>query len=85
MSPVSLQVEEAQYQPINASKRDGVQVLTSVGRLEETRGDRGSVRTPGNPWFVWVLIKTHGLYFMASIFFKLISDTLTFANPLILK
>lgn len=67
---------EAEYQPINS----GIRVLSPVAVAEGRRG-----RVTGSPSLVRVLVKTYGLPFMASVFFKLISDVLAFANPLILK
>lgn len=79
-SQLQVQVVESEYQPINASHRDGVQVLSPI--IHGGGGRRG--KKAGSPSLVLVLIKTYGLQFVVSVFFKVISDLLAFANPLIL-
>ena len=80
VEPLRVQEEEAEYQPINTTQRDGIQILSPIGRSE----GHGSRRS-GSPSLVWVLIKTYGAQFMVSVLFKVTSDLLKFANPLILK
>ena len=78
-----VQVKETEYQPINTrtSRKNKAQVLVAVKHsVEEGRG-----RSSGSPSLLWVLVKTNGLQFIVSIFYKLCYDIMDFANPLILK
>ena len=84
VSPLGVQVVETEYQPINGSQIAGVQVLSPTAR-ERGRGGRDRVKEPGSPSLVLVLIRTYGLSFLVSVGYKLVSDVLQFANPLILK
>jgi len=70
-------VLESEYQPINGSRKDGVQVLSSIPRDDARHGGR---RAAGNPSLVWVLSKTYGLQFLVSVVFKITSDLLAFGR-----
>lgn len=84
VSPLAVQVTE--YQPIISSQTtSGVRVLSPTARARGGRDGEGQSRTPGSPSLVLVLIRTFGARFMLSVAFKLVSDVLQFANPLILK
>jgi hypothetical protein len=78
-----VEVVATQYQPINTSLNTGIEVVTPL-TPGGGRGGRGG-RISGTPSLVWALTKTFGPEFVVSIFFKIISDLLAFANPLILK
>ena len=81
VSPLTVQVTE--YQPITGSQTAGVQVLSPTAGVRG-RGE-GRDGKSGSPSLVLVLMRTFGLKFMLSVGFKLVSDVLQFANPLILK
>ncbi len=84
VSPVKVEVVETEYQPIN-SRRKGTpdQVLLAVKHHVNER--KGHGKEKHNPSLVFVLVKTYGRQFLLSVFYKVPSDLLVFANPLILK
>lgn len=79
---MKIEVVERDYQPINTTQTGGggVQVLVAMRNSVGGHG-KGS----GNPSLVLVLVKTYGLQFLVSVIYKVCSDILDFANPLILK
>ena len=83
MSPVKVEVVESEYQPISIQKKGQQQVLVAV--RHHVRDGDGHGKKARNPSLVLVLIKTYGLRFLVSVCYKVPSDLLVFANPLILK
>ncbi len=84
ISPLTVQVTE--YQPINGSQNEGVQVLSpTAGGRGSGGGGGGRGGKSGSPSLVLVLIRTFGPNFMVSVLFKLVSDVLQFVNPLVLR
>ena len=84
-----VRVDPTQYQPINISRGTATTATITTTGASSRQGPSYEedlrARRPGNPSLVRVLIKTFGFQFVLSIFFKLTSDLLAFANPLILK
>lgn len=83
-SSVRVEVVETEYQPIN-TRRKGPQeqVLVAVKHRVNEAGEHG--KKARKPSLVLVLVKTYGLRFLVSAFYRIPSDLLMFANPLILK
>ena len=81
-SKLRTKVTQREYQPINTALKGGAQVLVAVRHsVDEREGRRGA----GSPSFFKVLVRTYWLQFLTSAAYKLPSDVMDFANPLILK
>ena len=76
-STLKVEVIESEYQPINTTKRRGKELLLSVRH--------SPVEKQRSPSLLWVLFKTYWLQFLTSVAYKIPSDVMDFANPLILK
>ena len=72
VAPVRLEVVETEYQPINTSPRKGTQHQVLVAVKHHVNQDRR--RHGKEPSLVLVLVKTYGLQFLVSVFYKVPSD-----------
>ena len=75
----TVRVVETEYQPINTVQRDVV--VTEEGGS----GRRGRGRRRGDPSLLRVLLKTYYPELLLSIVYRIPSDLIVFANPLLLK
>ena len=71
-----MNVEEAEYQPVNTSLREPVHVVSRTNRGRDRRS---------TPSLMLALVKTFGWEFTVAGVYKIFQDLLLFASPQILK